>query len=62
MNYFEGHNGHKLLCGRFCLNIRKHFFTVRVIKQWLRLLRDVVVLPYLEIFNNHLDVVLCNWV
>jgi len=33
-----------------------------VIKQWLRLLRDVVVLPYLEIFNNHLDVVLCNWV
>ena len=35
-------NGHKLEHRRFPLNIRKHFFTVRVTEPWCRLLREVV--------------------
>ena len=54
-------NGHKLKHKRFCLNIRKHFFTVRVTKHWHRLPREVVESPSLEIFKSHLDTVLGNW-
>ena len=51
-------NRHKLKHRSLCLNIRKHFFTVRVTKHWHRLLRGVVESPSLEIFKNHMDMVL----
>ena len=53
-------SGHKLQHRRFPLNIRKHFFTVRVTEHWHRLPREVVESPSLEIFKSHLDMVLGN--
>jgi len=53
--------GHKQKHRRFPLNIRKHFFPVRVIKHWHRLPREVVESPSSEIFKGHLDAVLGNW-
>ena len=35
-------NGHKLKHRRLCLNIRKHFFTVRVTEHWHRLPRELL--------------------
>jgi len=46
--------------GRFRLDIRKKFFTVRVVKQWHRLLREVVDAPSLETFKIRLDRALSN--
>ncbi|KFQ68279.1 hypothetical protein N335_06794, partial [Phaethon lepturus] len=37
------------------LNLRKKFFTMRVVKQWTRLPREVVDAPSLEVFKARLD-------
>jgi len=48
-------NGFILKEMRFRLDIRKKFFTVRVVKTWHRLPREVVDAPSLETFSAGLD-------
>jgi len=50
----------KLQHKKFCLNMRKNFFTLRVMECWNRLPRGVVESSSLEIFKTHLDKVLCS--
>jgi len=53
-------NGHKLKHRKFCLNMRKNFFPLRVTEPWHSLPRGVVESPSLEIFKTCLDKVLCS--
>ncbi|KFW71948.1 hypothetical protein AS28_08549, partial [Pygoscelis adeliae] len=52
--------GFKLKKGGFRLDIRKKFFTLRVVKHWHRLPREVVDAPSLETFKARLDRALSN--
>ncbi|KGL90609.1 hypothetical protein N301_11194, partial [Charadrius vociferus] len=51
-------NGFKPEEGRFILDIRKKFFTVRVVRRRNRLPREAVAAPSLEVFKARLDVAL----
>jgi len=53
-------NGFKPREGRFTLDIRRKFFTMRVVKHWHRLPRGVVDAPSMETFKARLDVALSN--
>ncbi|KFO80343.1 hypothetical protein N303_02124, partial [Cuculus canorus] len=48
-------NGYKLERGRFSLDIRTNFFTMRVVRHWHRLPREAVDAPSLEVFKARLD-------
>ena len=52
-------NSFKLKEGRFRLDIRKKFFTVRVVRHWNRFPRAA---PSLEVFKARLDGALSNLV
>ena len=55
-------NGFKLRQGRFRLDIRRKFFTQRVVTHWNRLLKEAVDAPSLEAFKARLDVALSSLV
>ena len=57
----RGH-GLKLCQGRFRLDIRKNFFTERVVRCWTRLPRAVGESPSLEGFKTRVDVALQHMV
>jgi len=53
-------NGFELKEGGFRLDIRKKFFTMRVVRHWHRLPREVVGAPSLEAFKTRLFGALSN--
>ena len=55
-------NCFKLEEGRFIPYIRKEFFTVKIVRHWNRLPREVVDAPSLEELKARLDEVLSNLV
>lgn len=47
---------------RICLDIRKEFFTVRLVRHWNRLPREAVDSSSLEVLKTRLDGALSNLV
>jgi len=57
-----GGKGFKMKEGRFKLDIKKKFFTMRVVRHWHRLSREAVDAPSLEVFKVMLHGALSNLV
>jgi len=55
-------NSLRLHQGMFRLDIRKNFFTERVIKHWNRLPTELVEPPSLKVFERRVDVALRDMV
>ncbi|KFV42421.1 hypothetical protein N341_12812, partial [Tyto alba] len=51
-------DGYMLLLGRFLLDTRRKFFTIRMISHWNHLPREMVDSPTLDTFKIQLDRVL----
>ena len=48
-------NSFKLKEGRFRLDIRENFLTVKLVRHWNRVPREIVAAPSLEVFKARLE-------
>jgi len=55
-------DGFKLKEGRFRLDIRNKFLTMRLVRHWNKLPREVLAAPSLEVSKARLDGALRNWI
>jgi len=53
-------NGLKTEHGKFCTNMQKNFYMIRVTEHWNRLLREAVESLSMEIFKTQPDADFCN--